>query len=87
MNVPRPGRFALHKLIVAGRRGLGRAKAEKDRAQATALLNVLLADLPGEIELAWKSLPKTKGWRQPLRQSLARLDTDLIARLSKLGVR
>jgi hypothetical protein len=53
VNVPRPGRFALHKLIVASRRSrgaLGITKAPKDRAQAGALLRVLLSELPGEVE-------------------------------------
>ena len=66
MNVPRAGRYALHKLIVAGRRATragGVTKAGKDRAQASALLRVLLADLPGEISLAWKALSRRgKGW-------------------------
>jgi hypothetical protein len=62
VNVPRPGRFALHKLIVASRRAVARApafaKAPKDRAQASALLSVLLSEFPGEITLAWKALSR-----------------------------
>jgi hypothetical protein len=91
VNVPRPGRFALHKLIVASRRSQGASgatKAPKDRAQASALLRVLLADLPGEITLAWKELSKRgKAWVTAAATSLARLDGDLIAQLGRAGVR
>src|SRR6185503_13792998 len=83
VNVPRPDRFALHKLIVASRRsrgGIGTTKAPKDRAQAGALLQVLLSELPGEVTLAWKDLSKRgKAWIAAAASSLARLDEDLIA--------
>ena len=91
VNVPRPGRFALHKLIVASRRSrgaLGITKAPKDRAQASALLRVLLSELPGEITIAWKELSKRgKAWVTAAASSLARLDEDLIAQLRRLGVK
>jgi hypothetical protein len=91
VNVPRPGRFAVHKLIVASKRvasSASRPKADKDRAQASALLRVLLDELPGEISLAWKALAKRgRGWTAPAAQSLARLDPDLVAALGRVGVR
>ena len=91
VNVPRPGRFALHKLIVASRRSrgtLGVTKAPKDRAQASALLRVLLAELPGEITIAWKELSsRGKAWVTAATSSLARLDEDLVAQLRSLGVK
>jgi hypothetical protein len=91
VNVPRPGRFALHKLIVASRRSrgaLGVTKAPKDRAQASALLRVLLAELPGEITLAWKELSRRGStWVSAATASLARLDEDLVAQLRNLGVK
>ena len=91
MNVPRPGRFALHKLIVvASRRSRGASgvtKAPKDRAQASALLRVLLAELPGEITIAWKELARRgKAWVAAATTSLARLDEDLIAQLHDVGI-
>jgi hypothetical protein len=53
INVPEAARLALHKLAVAHRRPLAeQPKAAKDRAQATALLERLHADRPGDIELA-----------------------------------
>ena len=88
VNVPRPGRFALHKLIVAARRGpSGMPKAAKDRAQASELLRVLLAELPGEITLAWKALSRHgKAWVSAASGSLKRMDADLVADLRRLGV-
>jgi hypothetical protein len=91
VNVPRPGRFALHKLIVASRRGLAGsptlAKAPKDRAQAAALLRVLLAELPGEITLGWKALSRRGGASTTaVNASLARLDPDLVTDLRRLGI-
>ena len=88
VNVPRPGRFALHKLIVATRRGTsGIPKVPKDRAQASALLRVLLTELPGEITLAWKALLRHgKAWTSAARGSIERLDPQLAAELRDLGV-
>jgi len=88
VNVPRPGRFALHKLIVATRRGTsGIPKAPKDRAQASALLRVLLSELPGEITLAWKALSRHgKAWTSAARASIERLDPQLVAGLRGHGV-
>ena len=92
VNVPRPGRFALHKLIVASRRGVARsaaiAKAPKDRAQASALLRVLLSELPGEITLAWKALRKRgRAWTAAVNASLIQLDASLVADLRRLRLR
>ncbi|HVR63185.1 MAG TPA: GSU2403 family nucleotidyltransferase fold protein, partial [Polyangia bacterium] len=91
VNVPRPGRFALHKLIIAARRAHSRAsgaKAAKDRAQASALLRVLLSDLPGEITLAWRELARRgKSWTAAARQSISKLDEEIAAGLRSLGLR
>jgi hypothetical protein len=90
VNVPRAGRFALHKLIIAARRGTaspGRSKAPKDRAQAGALLRLLVAELPGEITLAWKALAaRGQAWRSAAARSLRLLDPELVASLRALGV-
>jgi len=85
VNVPRPGRYALHKLIVASRRSS--PKAVKDRAQAGVLLRVLLADLPGEVSLAWKALiGRGKAWSDAARESLVRLDDDVIDGVKTFGI-
>jgi len=91
VNVPRPGRFAFHKLIVASKRSrgtLGVTKAPKDRAQASALLRVLLAELPGEITIAWRELSsRGRAWVSAATSSLARLDEDLVSQLRHLDVK
>jgi hypothetical protein len=62
-------------------------KAAKDRAQASELLRVLLAELPGEITLAWKALARHgKAWVSAASGSLKRMDADLVADLRHLGV-
>lgn len=59
VNVPSPGRFALHKLVLSQRRPAAwQTKAEKDVAQASALLEVLLEMRPGDIVLAHEAALK-----------------------------
>ncbi len=55
LQVPRPERFAIHKLIVADRRrgGADHAKSRKDRAQAALLINVLSQDRPDDLPRLW----------------------------------
>jgi len=87
VNVPRPGRFALHKLIVAGQPSRRRTKANKDRLQASALLEVLAADWPGELSLAWKALAAYgRGWMATARKGLALLDDNLLSAVHAAGV-
>ena len=54
VQVPRPERFAIHKLIVADRRkeGADAAEARKDREQAAILIDVLLQDRPDDLSEA-----------------------------------
>jgi hypothetical protein len=87
-NVPRPGRFALHKLLVAGRRvTAARTKATKDRAQASALLQVLMNDLPGEVTLAWKALStRGRAWTAAVRDGVAQLDPAVVEQLASVGI-
>ncbi len=90
VNVPNPGRFALHKLIVAARRGASGAyatKSAKDRAQAAALLQLLLTDLPGEVTLAWKALAKRgSAWTNAAIESLNRLPPELKTLAASAGL-
>lgn len=58
VSVPSPAAFALHKLWVAGRRRVSeQQKARKDLRQSAQLLEVLLADRPGDVKNAWRRLP------------------------------
>ncbi|HEY8077154.1 MAG TPA: GSU2403 family nucleotidyltransferase fold protein [Labilithrix sp.] len=80
VNVPHPGRFALHKLAVAAQRsgGASAIKARKDRAQAAALL-VALADLdPGALKhaVAAARASPDKGLVRDIRAELARIPGD-----------
>jgi hypothetical protein len=91
VTVPRAGRFALHKLIVAARRrptGAAVPKARKDRAQASALIRVLAEELPGELRLAWKALAaRGPSWRAAVAASVRLLDPEIAALLRAHGVR
>ena len=76
VQVPRPERFAMHKLIVAERRR-GRPdslKAAKDRAQAEFLIAALAALRPEELRHAHdEAAARGPGWRNRIEASLNRL--------------
>lgn len=76
VQIPRPERFAIHKLIVADRRlrGPDQAKARKDRAQAEFLIAVLAEDRPDDLAEAFQdALSRGPRWRERLEASLNRL--------------
>jgi hypothetical protein len=52
ITVPRPERFAVHKLIVAQARDVGAAKRNKDLAQARELFDALAATMPETLQEA-----------------------------------
>jgi hypothetical protein len=76
VNVPSPGRYAFHKLIVATERHTAAAaKARKDIDQAAQLVEVLAEDNPGELRTAWKSLAKRgDGWVRRAVSGLRQLE-------------
>lgn len=80
VNIPDPARFALHKLIVSVNRSIAmQTKAGKDRQQAAEMIEVLMQDRPGDIELAVESINRrSKGWRTKLRDGLSRLPDALV---------
>ena len=68
LNVPHPACFAVHKLIIAGRR-TKREKAVKDQSTARAILKVLLAEGEGRaVRNIFLSTPKT--WQGKILKSL-----------------
>jgi hypothetical protein len=89
ISVPEPARFALHKLLVAAvRPASAAAKARKDVAQASLLLQVLLEDRPASIETAWGELERRgAAWVKKVRGSLERVSPGLRARLAARSVR
>lgn len=73
VQIPRPERFAIHKLIVADRRreGSSSLKAIKDRRQAAFLIDVLAADRPDDLHDALEeALSRGKRWRERLTASV-----------------
>lgn len=88
VNIPDAARFALHKLIISGRRPVSsQMKATKDREQAAEVIRVLYQDRPGDLALAIDALNKRPlGWRVRLKRELTKLpasmkaECDLIAR-------
>lgn len=76
IQIPRPERFAIHKLIVAERRreGPDSIKARKDRAQAGFLIEALVDLRPGELLEAYAdAIGRGPKWRERIDASLARM--------------
>lgn len=87
VQIPRPERFAIHKLIVASRRhgGPDEAKARKDRAQAEFLIRTLAEDRPDDLAEAYEhALSQGPRWRDRIASSLERIPAtkDLLRGLS-----
>lgn len=75
VRIPRPERFAIHKLIVADRRPTGPdgLKSVKDRRQAAFLIRILAEDRPDELADAYAAaLDAGPNWRKRLTASLRR---------------
>jgi hypothetical protein len=76
VQIPRPERFAIHKLIVADRRhdGPDSLKAVKDRLQAAFLVNVLANDRPHDLRDALEdALSRGTRWRERITASVKRM--------------
>ncbi len=73
VSIPCPGRFALHKLLVARSRSTTmHTKAGKDLHQAAEVITVLAEERPGDLALAWAALAK-RGWGKTVRAGMAAL--------------
>lgn len=76
VQVPRPERYAVHKLIVADRRrdGSDAMKARKDRAQAAFLIDVLAEEDPDALAEALEDARgRGPAWRRRIEATLARM--------------
>jgi hypothetical protein len=85
VQIPRPERFAVHKLIVSQRRpGHQRGKALKDRAQAGRLIEFLSESRPAELSAALEDA-RAQGpkWRRLLDAAIEG-DQKIAKRLSAL---
>jgi hypothetical protein len=79
VNIPSPGRFAIHKLIVYGERPISeRVKANKDLLQAASLISCMTQEgLSLQLHEAWADgLSRGKGW-------MARAESGRAALLAK----
>lgn len=87
VQVPRPERFAIHKLIIADRRrdGAGSLKASKDREQAAFLIAALAEDRPDDLRRAYATALETgPRWRERIGASLKRMP-ETAERLKGMG--
>lgn len=76
VQVPRPERFAIHKLIIADRRrdGAGSLKSAKDREQAAFLVEVMAEDRPDDLAQAYATAMNVgPRWREHIASSLNRM--------------
>lgn len=75
VNIPRPDRFAVHKLIVSAERGASAtAKANKDVRQANVLIQYYLDHRPDELKATWlDACSRGPGWRKRLDTGVAKL--------------
>lgn len=89
VQVPRPERFAVHKLIIADRRkeGPDSLKSAKDRAQAAYLIDILAEDRPDDLMEAFEdAFSRGARWQERLLATLRRMP-ETKRRLAEAGVR
>lgn len=73
--VPAPERYAIHKLIVSGRRHDSVAKRDKDIRQAEALFAVLIRKRPYEFAAVWaEAFGRGKKWQQLIGEGLNQIN-------------
>ncbi|WP_199223225.1 nucleotidyltransferase family protein [Oricola cellulosilytica] len=76
VQVPRPERYAIHKLIISDRRrdGAGSLKASKDREQAAFLIEAMAEDRPDDLRRAYDTaMDAGPRWREHIMNSLKRM--------------
>lgn len=75
VRIPQPARFAVHKLLVAQKRGGDTTKRAKDLVQAGALIAALKAADPFALSDAYEDAcaQGTTGWKRPVERSLMEL--------------
>jgi hypothetical protein len=87
INVPAPGRFAVHKCAVSQKRGTGSAgKIRKDLHQAEQVFEALLDLRPSDITLALRAAAeRDKAFQHKIQAGLASIDPAIAAEVSKLA--
>jgi hypothetical protein len=87
VNVPAPGRFALHKLWLSNERSAAEAaKARKDRRQAQQIIEVLLDERPDDLRSSWQVLVSRKNLFRGATTALEKIDESVSSRLADLVV-
>lgn len=86
INVPAPGRFALHKCAVSQKRGSGSAgKIRKDLSQAEQVFEALLDLRPADISVALRAAEKRAApFPSNMEAGLDRIDASIAAEVRKL---
>ena len=86
INVPAPGRFAVHKCAISQKRGSGSAaKIRKDLSQAEQVFRVLLDLRPSDIALALRAaLEKDKAFLDKIHAGLDLLHNGVATEVRKL---
>jgi len=87
VNVPAPGRFAVHKCTVSQKRGSGEAaKARKDLDQAAQLFDALLELRPSDVALALKAAERRdKAFQDKFESGLDQLDPQVSKQVRELA--
>lgn len=87
INVPAPGRFAVHKCVVSGRRPAAQAaKARKDLGQAEQVFRALLDFRPADIAIALAAAAERGGkFLGGFETALDRIDRDVAAAVRQTG--
>jgi len=71
VKIPRPERYAVHKLIISQRRKGGSAKAKKDIEQARTLIWAMAEDRPHQLRAAFDDAnDRGPSWRKALDQAM-----------------
>lgn len=86
INVPAPGRFAIHKCAISQKRSSSfAAKIRKDLSQAEQVLQALLELRPSDIALALRAaMERDKAFQDRIQAGLDLLDPDVAAEVRKL---
>jgi hypothetical protein len=88
VQIPRPERFAIHKLIISDRRreGADSLKARKDRRQAAFLIKALAEDRPDDLREAYEeAMARGSRWQERLTRSISRYPT-IEQQLRRIGI-
>ena len=86
VRIPLPARYAVHKLIVAGRRGATNPKAVKDLRQAQELIDILLEQDETALEEALADARgRGQAWKTVINHSLRQLGRE--ARQGRLPIK